>query len=98
MIKIFQIDSNKDKNHIKFLPFKFIKNFDFSIYKEVWSGNLECENLDNIFMLFNVKHPKDFKGHSLSVSDIIQVIDSKSEINGYYYCDSFGWKLLCIEQ
>ena len=96
MIKIFQIDSDKDNNHVKFMPFDFIKNFDFSIYKEVWSGKLDCEDLDNVFMIFNMKHPKDFKGHSLSVSNIVQVINSNTEMNGYYYCDSFGWKQLNI--
>lgn len=97
MIKIFQIDIHQDKNKVKFMPFDFIKNFDFSIYNEIWSGELDCENLENVFKVFNLEHPKDFTGHSLSVSDIVQVINSNTEINGYYYCDSFGWKQLDIE-
>ena len=38
-----------------------------------------------LFELFNLNHPKDFHGHSLSVSDIV-------ELNGVnYYCDAMGW-------
>lgn len=42
--------------------------------------------LDNTYHMLNVNRPEDFKGHSLSVSDIIAVG------NSYYYCDMFGWK------
>lgn len=44
--------------------------------------------LNKIFEEFNLYHPADFKGHSLSVSDIV-VVDKVS-----YFCDSFGWKKL----
>lgn len=38
-----------------------------------------------VFRLFNINRPDDFVGHSLSVSDIV-------EMNGnYYYCDNFGF-------
>jgi hypothetical protein len=41
--------------------------------------------LESLFAKFNINHPADFKGHSLSVSDII-------ELNGkYYYCDSISF-------
>lgn len=98
MIKIYQIDVNKDINHVKFMPFDWIENFDFSIYKEVWSGELNWCGLDDIFRIFNLEHPSDFNGHSLSVSDIVQIVDSDTDVeDGYYYCDSFGWKKINIE-
>ena len=102
MIKIFQINPEKDTNKVKFKSYKFIKEFDFSIYDEVWSGNEpELENYNNlleeIFKIFNLHHPEDFHGHSLSVSDVVQIINSDKKDNGYYYCDSFGWVKLEIE-
>ena len=42
--------------------------------------------LEEIFRMFNVERPLDFKGHSFSVSDVV-VIDGVA-----YYCDSFGFK------
>lgn len=40
---------------------------------------------DDIFTDFNINRPENFKGHSLSVSDIIQLEDK------YYFVDSFGF-------
>ena len=40
--------------------------------------------------MFNYTHPEDFKGHSLSVSDIVILTNSDS-IRKMYYCDLYGW-------
>ena len=93
MIKIFKIDQNKYTNKVMFMPYKWLKEFDFSIYNEVWSGDeLDgCDDLDGIYEVFNLYHPEDFRGHSLSVSDIVQIIGSDEGSNRYYFCDSIGW-------
>lgn len=45
--------------------------------------------IDGIFTQFNTNHPEDFRGHSLSVSDVIVIsLDDKDTA---YYCDSFGF-------
>lgn len=45
--------------------------------------------LEGIFTQFNTDHPEDFRGHSLSVSDVIVIsVDDKDTA---YYCDSFGF-------
>lgn len=41
-------------------------------------------------MKFNINHPEDFTGRSLSVSDIVAVIRKSG--TRYYYCDIFGWE------
>lgn len=57
-------------------------------YYEVWSGYVDDDiTLDNIFTMCNLNHPEGYKGHSLSISDIV-VIEGKY----YWYCDTFGWK------
>ena len=98
MIKIFQIDLRKDNNDVAFMSYSWIKKFDFSIYEEVWSGEIpgKYKTLDGIFTMFNMYRPDDFHGHSLSVSDIVQTIDEPEIENGYYYCNSIGWKRLEI--
>ena len=99
---IYQI-AKDSKN--KFLSFNK-DTFDFSDYdivyyhsklvevdmtpKEYLKNHSE-EILEEIFDKYNLDVPKDFTGHSLSVSDVV-------EINGnYYYCDSFGWKNITDE-
>ena len=61
-------------------------------YEVVYEGELECseisEALEEVFEIFNIRHPEDFKGRSLSVSDIVEV-DGEN-----YYCDVAGWKKL----
>lgn len=41
------------------------------------------------FKKFNCDRPKDFKGHSLSMSDLVEV--SNEQKTRLYYCDMTGW-------
>ena len=49
-------------------------------------------NLDMIYQRFNVDHPADFKGHSLSVSDIVAL--KQNGIVSCHYVDSIGFREL----
>ena len=60
-----------------------------SKYKEEWKPG---ETLETIYERFNIHRPKDFTGHSLSVSDVI-VLESESEKKAFYV-DSFGFSEL----
>ena len=56
--------------------------FDISQYKKVYEGEVQEEKnllrtLESIFEKFNLQHPSDFHGHSLSVSDVV-VLDGVS--------------------
>lgn len=61
-------------------------------YEVVYEGELDYQEMPNaleeLFDIFNVRRPNDFKGRSLSVSDIVEV-DGEN-----YYCDAAGWKKL----
>ena len=66
------------------------KNYSKESYNKVYSGEI-TEDLSNddilekIFCIFNMHLPEDFKGHSLSVGDIV-VLDEQA-----YICDICGW-------
>ena len=49
----------------------------------------EADTLDTIYERFNIDHPEDFQGHSLSVSDIV-VMNRDGEVKAYFV-DSFGF-------
>ena len=80
------------------------KDFDINDYKKVYEGDYQTELedrynhvstyagavLNKLFEMFNINHPADFRGHSLSVSDLVALKKDDSWI--WYYCDSFGWK------
>lgn len=47
-----------------------------------------------MYTKFNIDIPKSHYGHSLSVSDIVEVIDGNCVDSGFYFCDSAGYKRL----
>ena len=58
-------------------------------YEVTYEGELNCpeisDALEELFEIFNIRRPNDFKGRSMSVSDIVE-IDGDN-----YYCDAAGW-------
>jgi hypothetical protein len=61
-------------------------DFDPSIYLCVFEGLLAVNDLEEVYMALQGTKPQGYKGHSLSVSDLVE-IDGK-----IYYCDSYGFK------
>lgn len=96
-IRIYQINTDRDKNRLRCVSYKNLEKFqgkpgvDSKIYDCVYENNIECKNLEEIFQVFNASYPDDFKGHSLLVSDIIEVCQSNSVEPGFYYCDRIGF-------
>ena len=60
-------------------------------YQLVYSGILgEEDSLDSIFEKFNLDRPEDFRGHSISVSDIVLLHEDGR--NTAHFVDSFGFR------
>ncbi len=59
-------------------------------YDVVFDGELETNDLESIYTKFNMDHPTDFKGHSLSISDVVELYDENS--SEFNYVDQFGFK------
>lgn len=91
-VRVYQIDSDRDINRLAFMNYEFTMQHGWKpeLYNIVYEGDLEAATLDDIYTILNIgKRPENFKGHSLSVSDIVEII--KNEKSTYHYCDSFGW-------
>ena len=54
------------------------------------SGKSAQQVLDSLFEKFNIAHPDDFRGHSMSVSDV--VVLQENGVEKAYYVDSLGFK------
>ena len=101
--KIYQVnESAENARYILFSPLEFVldNNLGLSLdkYNLIYEGSIEVHEgesnmtvLDNIFTTFNTAR-LDFTGHSLSVSDIVEMDDK------YYYCDSYGWEEVELEK
>ena len=98
-IKIYQIDAEKDKNGVKFISIDRLerlqgsKNIDAGLYNEVFDGEVEYSDLEDLYAQFNQaqRHPLH-RGHSMSVSDVIKTTD------GTYFCDRFGFQKIDFDE
>lgn len=67
-------------------------NYNF-VYTEPFTQYAsQRDRLEEIWERFNNDHPADFKGHSLSVSDIVAI--KQNDVVTYHYCDSYDFKEL----
>ena len=64
-----------------------------SDYRLVYDLGIYCPNeqpesvkLERLFQIFNLNHPKDYRGRSLSMSDVVELYDGQER--KYFYCDS----------
>lgn len=90
-IKVYQIDHEKDSRNVMFMNYAFTEKhggIDPAVYKTVFDGNVDTDNLEEIFTLLNTDAPVGYNGHSLSVSDIVETED------GFHFCDIIGFKKL----
>lgn len=55
----------------------------------VSGGEADSELLETIYRRFNLDHPEDYPGRSLSMSDVVELYDSGSR--RYFYCDRMGF-------
>ena len=97
-INIYQIDGEKDTSRVKFSGYDETMKHGGIIshnYKCVFHGDVDGD-LETVYSLFNTEErPGTYQGHSLSVSDIVEVIgDSDGVEPGSYFVDSIGFEKL----
>ena len=85
-VQIYQINSERDKERQKFMNLKDGENPDPSIYDEVFDAEIDETDLESIYARFNTDRHPLFRGHSLSVSDVV-VMDGKASI-----CQNVGFR------
>lgn len=90
---IYQLKDIPETRDYRFESLKRLPN-NFRIAKEnydfVYAAELDKnESLEQIYERFNINHPADFKGHSLSVSDVVILRRGGKETA--YYVDNIGF-------
>lgn len=91
---IYQLKSGNETLDYRFEPLDAIRSNGLSVkpenYELVYTAPLtEKDSLESIYTRFNIDRPADFKGHSLSVSDI--VVLHRDGKDTAHYCDRFGF-------
>ncbi len=91
---IYQLKDTEETRDIHFMNMDYLEKEGISVSREnytlVYTGELkEGMSLEDIYTQFNIDHPADFTGHSLSVSDVV-VLHQDGE-NTSHYVDSVGY-------
>ena len=94
---IYQIRDGLPGENYAFMNMSFIESHGMQIKKEdyelVYVGELFGNmSLDDIFERFNIDRPEDFRGHSLSVSDIV-VLNEGGKVTAHFV-DSISFEQL----
>ena len=92
---IYQLNDSPQARDIHFMNSDFLEMKGIAVAREnydlVYTAPLEeGTSLEDIFTRFNIDRPEDFRGHSLSVSDVV-VLHQNGE-NTCHFVDSFGYK------
>ena len=101
-VLIYQLLPDKELADRRFMPMEYLRGkglpVERTFYEPIYAITVSTAEtrpeqlLEDIFYMFNMNHPADFKGHSLSVSDIVAL-----KLNGavsFHYVDSFGFQRL----
>ena len=98
---IYQIRRGGELDAYRFMNYDYLQSKGVTPerggYDAIYTGGLADygnarTNLDMIYQRFNVDHPADFKGHSLSVSDIVAL--KQNGVVSCHYVDSIGFREL----
>ena len=92
---IYQLARGDATRDLRFEPYDRLQAagnvVDRANYELVYSAPLAPEtSLEDIYTRFNIDHPKDFKGHSLSVSDVVVLHQDGQD--AAHFVDSVGFR------
>ena len=85
---IYQLKDGDETRDYRFEPYDRLQAAGLAVdranYELVYTAPLAPgTSLDDIFTRFNIDHPKDFKGHSLSVSDVVVLHQDRQDTAHY---------------
>ena len=92
---IYQLKRGDETRDLRFEPYDRLQATGHAVdranYELIYTAPLAPDtSLEDIYTRFNLDHPADFKGHSLSVSDI--VVLHRNGRDTAHYVDSIGYR------
>lgn len=65
-------------------------------YQCVYDGTVNTNDLETLFEIFNLDQPEEYQGHSLSISDVLELYDERG--SQYFYVDVAGFQEITLEE
>lgn len=102
-IKIYQVNTDRDENRVAFMRYENLEKFqgspdvDSKIYDKVFEGEVNCFTLEKLYRIFNYEHPAGYKGRSMTVSDVVEIVDGNTGKSHFNFCDSVGFTKVSFE-
>lgn len=95
-IRIYQIEMSLDEKHVAFMSYAYMQErypegIPAELYRLVYEYESRTANLERLFYIFNMEHPADYKARSMSLSDVVEVIDPEKG-SRFYFCDTAGFR------
>ena len=92
---IYQLKRGDETRDYRFEPYDRLQAAGLSVeaanYDLIYTAPLAPDmTLEDISVRFNIDHPKDFKGHSLSTSDVVVLHQNGQDTA--HYADSYGYR------
>lgn len=86
-VRIYQIDSESDVNGVKFMNYDFTQKHGGiapQSYRRVFSGDIDAMSPEQVYEYLNrPERPARYFGHSLSVSDLIEITEDTPDWKGF---------------
>ncbi len=99
-LRIYQVDPKRDAcfRDMEFLKSRFHRGPTPKDYNLAYEGTVEAKSLESLYAIFNIAHPVDYKARSMSVSDVVEVVESNHVPKGFYFCDTIGFKEITFDR
>jgi len=99
-IRIYQVEPRKDAcfRDMEFLKTRLHRMPSPKDYTLAYEGSVEAKDLESLYAIFNIAHPVDYKARSMSVSDVVEVVESNYVPKGFYFCDTIGYKEITFDR
>ena len=96
---IYQLKHEDSTTDLRFMNYSYLEgqgltpkldNYDLVYFGTFTPAESQARTLEQLYTTFNINHPEDFRGHSLSVSDVV-VLNQHGQTT-CHYVDSIGFK------
>lgn len=91
-VSIYQVKMSQDTLNIAFRDLTTVQTkcdgkVPSEYYDRVYTGEVDAETMNEVYAIFNIRHPRGYRGRSLTQSDVVEVYEG--DVSRFYYCDTY---------